>query len=84
LSETDIEALVGLVELALERGFLGLGRGQVVLAAQYVEVTVGGLQDQVLLGCRELQRGLLIDVLGGLELEPAIGTEQRLRQRGLV
>jgi hypothetical protein len=41
------------------------------------------LQDQVLLGGRELQRGLLVDVLGGLELEPAIGTEQRLRQRGL-
>jgi hypothetical protein len=30
--QADIEALVGLVELALERGFLGLGRGQVVLA----------------------------------------------------
>ena len=82
--EADIEALVGLIELAFERGFFGLGRGQVVLAAQHVEVAVGGLQDQVLLGRRELQRGLFVDVLGGLELEPAIGAEQRLRQGRLV
>ncbi|MNG18456.1 hypothetical protein D3C84_1025240 [compost metagenome] len=42
------------------------------------------MQDQVLLGRRELQGGLLIDVLGGLELEPAIGTKQRLSQRCLI
>ena len=82
--QADIEALVGLIELAFERGFFGLGRGQVVLGAQHVEVAVGGLQDQVLLGRRELQRSLFVDVLGGLELEPAIGTEQRLRQGRLI
>jgi hypothetical protein len=31
-----------------------------------------------------LQCVLLIDALGGLELEPAIGTEQRLRQGRLI
>ncbi|MNL30973.1 hypothetical protein D3C87_1527400 [compost metagenome] len=37
-----------------------------------------------MLGRRELQGGLFVDVLGGLELEPAIGTEQWLRQGCLV
>ena len=82
--QADVEALVGLIELAFERGFFGLGRGQVVLGAQHVEVAFGGLQNQVLLGRRELQRGLFIDVLGGLKLEPAIGAEQRLRQSRLI
>ncbi|MNC58222.1 hypothetical protein D3C75_1079360 [compost metagenome] len=39
-----------------------------------------GLQDEVLLGGRQLQRRLLVDGLGGLQLEPAVGTEHRLRQ----
>ncbi|MND79680.1 hypothetical protein D3C80_714270 [compost metagenome] len=73
-----------MIELAFERRFFGLGRSQVVLAAQHVEIAVSGLQDQVLLGRRELQGGLFVDFLGGLELEPAIGAEQRLRQGGLV
>ena len=82
--EADIEALVGLVELTFERRFFSLGRGQIVLAAQHIEVAFGRLQDQVLLGRRQLQRGLFVDVLGGLVLEPAIGAEQWLRQRRLI
>lgn len=38
------------------------------------------MQNQVLLGGRELQHGLLVDVLGGLELEPAVGAKDRLTQ----
>jgi len=82
--EADIEALVGLIELTFERGFFGLGRGQVVLAAQHVEVAFSALQDQVLLGGRQLQSGLLVDVLRRLILEPAIGAEQRLREGRLI
>lgn len=82
--ETDIEAFVGLIELAFECGFLGFGRGQVVLGAQNVEIASGGLQNQVLLGRRELQCSLFVDVLGGLELKPAIGTEQWLSQCRLI
>ena len=82
--EADVEAFVGLIELALEGGFFGLGRGQVVLAAQHVEVVFCRLQNQVLLGRRELQRRLFVDVLGGLILEPAIGAEQWLGQGRLI
>ncbi|MCY1518056.1 hypothetical protein D9M68_527620 [compost metagenome] len=84
VGEADVEALVGLVELALERRFLGLGRGQVVLGAQHGEVVFGGLQDQVLLGRGELQGGLLGGGFGGLQLEPAVGAEDRLAQGRLV
>ena len=82
--KADIEALVGLIELTFERRFFSLGRSQIVLAAQHVEVAFGALQDQVLLGGRELQRGLFVDVFGCLILEPAIGAEQRLREGRLV
>ena len=80
--QAHIEAFVGLVELALEGIFFGLGRRQVVLGAQHGEVALGTLQNQVLLGGRQLQRGLLVNGLGGLQLEPAVGTEQRLAQGG--
>ncbi len=78
--QADIEAFVGLVELALERGFLRLGRGQVVLGAQHGKVALGRLQDEVLLSGRQLQGGLFVDRLGGLQLEPAVGAENGLRQ----
>ena len=82
--QAHVETLVGLVQLALERRFLGLGRGQGVLGAQYGEVGFGALQNQVLLGGRELQGVLLIGGLGCLELVPAVGTEQRLAQIGAI
>ena len=78
--QADVEAFVGLVQLALERGFFGTGRGQVVLGPQYREVALGGFQNQILLGRRQFQRGLLVDRLGRLQLEPAIRAEQRLGQ----
>ena len=82
--QAHVEALIGLVELALERRFFCLGRGQVVLAAQHVEIVFGTLQDQVLLGRRELQGGLFVDVFGCLELEPAVSAEQWLGQGRLI
>ncbi|MNF62776.1 hypothetical protein D3C84_444610 [compost metagenome] len=82
--EADVESFVGLVELTLEGRFFGLGGRQVVLGAQYGEVGFGGLQDQVLLGRGELQGGLLGGGLGGLQLEPAVGAEDRLAQGRLV
>ena len=48
--QAHVEAFVGLVQLALEGVFFGLGGGQVVLGAQHGEVVLGALQDQVLLG----------------------------------
>ncbi|MNN16801.1 hypothetical protein D3C81_1299530 [compost metagenome] len=78
--QAHIEALVGLVQLALECGFLGLGRGQVVLGAKHGEVVLRALQDQVLLGSRQLQRRLFVDRLGRLQLEPTVSAEDRLRQ----
>ncbi|MCY1410732.1 hypothetical protein D9M71_261050 [compost metagenome] len=82
--EADVEAFVGLVELALECRFFGLGRGQVVLGAQHGEIGFGGLQNQVLLGRGEVQGGLLGAELGSLQLEPAVGAEDRLAQGRLV
>lgn len=78
--QAHIEAFVGLVQLALERGFLGLGGGQVVLRAQHGEVVLRGLQDQVLFSGRQLQRGLFVDCFGRLQLEPAISAEDWLGQ----
>ncbi|MNH18146.1 hypothetical protein D3C79_778430 [compost metagenome] len=78
--EANVKALVGLVELALERRFFGLGRGQGVLGTQHGEIIFGALQNQVLLGCRQLQGCLLVDRFGGLQLEPAVRAEHRLRQ----
>ena len=80
--QAHIEAFVGLVELALEGVFFGFGRRQVVLGTQHGEVAFGALQNQVLLGGRQLQRGLLVDGVGGLQLEPAVGAKQRLAQGG--
>ena len=80
--KADVEAFVGLVQLALEGRFFSFGRGQVVLGAKHGEVVLGSLQDQVLLGGRQFQRGLFVDGLGGLQLEPAVGTEDWLRQGG--
>ncbi len=84
IGQADLEALVGLVQLPLERRFLGLQCGEVVLRAQHGEVGLRALQDQVLFGDGVFQRRLLADGLGGFELEPAIGAEQRLAQRCLV
>ncbi|MNJ17215.1 hypothetical protein D3C77_114920 [compost metagenome] len=75
-----IETLVGLVQLAFERGFFRFGRCQVVLSTQDGEIVLGTLQDQVLLCGRQLQRSLFVDGLGGLQLEPAIGAKDRLSQ----
>ncbi|MNP03504.1 hypothetical protein D3C76_953900 [compost metagenome] len=66
VGKTDVEALVGLVQLALERLLLGLGRGEVVLGPEHGEVILCRLQDQVLLGGRKLQCRLFVDGLGGL------------------
>ncbi|MNE25595.1 hypothetical protein D3C80_1189280 [compost metagenome] len=41
--EANVKALVGLVELALERRFFGLGRGQGVLGTQHGEIIFGAL-----------------------------------------
>ncbi|KPW87851.1 Unknown protein sequence [Pseudomonas syringae pv. cerasicola] len=82
--QADIETLVGLIELAFERCLLGLGRGQIVLGAQHAEIALCRLQDQVLLGSRQLECRLLVARLGGLQLEPAVGTEDRLAQGGLI
>ncbi len=84
VGKADLEALVGLIELALERGFLGLHRRQVVLRAQHGEVGLGALQDQVLLGDGVFDCGLLAHGFRSLELEPAVGTEDRLAQRRLI
>ncbi|MNJ55093.1 hypothetical protein D3C77_505670 [compost metagenome] len=78
--KADIETFIGLVQLTLESGFFGFGRGQVVLGAQHREIVLGSLQDQVLLSGRQLQRRLFVDRFGSLQLEPAIGTEHRLGQ----
>ncbi|MNG98487.1 hypothetical protein D3C79_576300 [compost metagenome] len=80
VGEADVESFVGLVQLALEGSFLGLGRGQVVLGTEHGEVILRGLQDQVLFGSRQLQRRLFVDRLGRLQLEPAVSAEDRLRQ----
>ena len=64
--QADVEALVGLIQLAIEGRFFGLGRGQVVLGAQHREIGFGTLQDQVLFGRRQLQCRLLANRLGGL------------------
>src|SRR5690606_11610142 len=61
VGQTDVETLVGLVHLALEGGFLGLGGGQVVLGAQHGKVGFGAVEDQLLFGNRQFQRGLLAD-----------------------
>ncbi len=84
VGEADLETLVGLVELSLEGCLFGLDRCQVVLGLQHREISLGALQDQILLGDRVFQRRLLADRLRRLQLEPAIGTEQRLAQGGLV
>ena len=84
IRQTDVEALVGLIQLALERGFFGLGRGQVVLGAQHGEVGFGALQNQGLLAGRELQRSLFVAGFGRLQLEPAVSTEQGLAKVGLI
>ncbi len=84
VGKAHLEAFVGLVELALERGFLGLHRRQVVLRAQHGEVGLGALQDQVLLGDGVFDCGLLAHGFRSLELEPAVGTEDRLAQRRLI
>ncbi len=80
VGKADVETFVGLVQLALEGRFLGLGSRQVVLGAQYREVILRGLQDQVLLGSRQLQGCLFVHRFGGLQLEPAIRAEDRLRE----
>ncbi|MNP05119.1 hypothetical protein D3C76_970630 [compost metagenome] len=78
--KAHVETLVGLIQLALEGGFFCLGGGQVVLGAEDGEVVLRGLQDQVLLGRRQLQCCLFVDCFGGLQLEPAISAEDRLSQ----
>ncbi len=84
VGQADLEAFVGLVQLPLERRFLGLQCGEVVLRTQHGEVGLRALQDQILFGDGVFQCRLLADGLGGLELEPAVGAEQRLAQRCLV
>src|SRR5690606_24296959 len=44
----------------------------------------GAVEDQLLFGNRQFQRGLLADGFSGLQLEPAVGAEDRLAQGGLV
>lgn len=83
IGKAHVEALVCLVQLALEGGFLGLAGGQVVLGAEHREVGLGAAQDQVLLGRGEFQPGLVAGFLGGLPLEPAVGAEQWLAEGGL-
>ena len=83
VGQADLVALAGLVQLAVQRLFLGAGGGQGVLGTQGAEIALGGLQDELLLGGGELQLGLLGGGLGSLELEPAIGAEQRLAEGGL-
>ncbi|MNJ49808.1 hypothetical protein D3C77_450590 [compost metagenome] len=80
VGKAHVETFIGLVKLALEGRFFGLGRGQGVLGAQHGEVVFRSLQDQVLFGGRQLQGRLFVDSLGGLQLEPAIGTKDRLGQ----
>ncbi len=82
--QADIEAFIGLIELALERRFFRLRRGQIVLRAEYGKIVLGALQNKILLGGRELQDGLLVDVLRGFELEPAVSAEDRLTQRRAI
>ena len=82
--QANVKALVGLIQLTLERGFFGLGRGQRVLGAQDLEVVLRALQNEVLFGRGKLQRRLLVDGLGGLQLEPAIRAEDGLAQCCLV
>ena len=84
VGQTDVETFIGLIQLTLECSLFGPGRGQVVLRTQHAEVGFGTLQDQVLLGRRQLQCGLLTGRFGGLQLEPAISAEQRLTEIGLV
>src|SRR5690606_13245772 len=54
--QADFQALVGVVELALERRFGGLGGGQGLDRHQHVEVRGGGAGDQ------RVARGLQVEV----------------------
>ena len=76
--QADLEALVGLVELArdgLERGLVG---HQVVIGRQHREVGGGHAQDQVLFGRLVVDLGLRHLRVRGLDVHP-VGPGQQVR-----
>ena len=49
-NQADIKALLSLVKLLLQGAFLGFGRQQGIFRLQYGKVSLGNVQDQLLLG----------------------------------
>ncbi len=80
----DLEVALGLRELLRDRALLGVGKGDVVLREQHVEVGLRHAHDQVLAGRRERRLGLH-DLLFRLrDRDPVLHPEEGLRERQVV
>ena len=78
--QAHLEALRGLLQLAPDGALLGFGELQVILGVQHIEVALGHLHHQFLLGSGILGFGARDFAVGLLELNPAVVAEQRLDQ----
>ncbi len=81
--QPDLEALLGLLELAREGIQRGLGGGQRVLGGEHVEVALRDSHHQVLLGGAIVRLGDGHRRVGALQCLPLVPAEQRLAQLAL-
>jgi len=78
--QADLEALLGLLELAAERLQRRFGRGQRVLGREHVEVALRRAHHQVLLRCAVIGLGQRDLGVGAPQRLPLVPAEDGLRQ----